>query len=119
MALAGMKMSVGRGNLPAGADDEASRRAAGETTETSDGRIGTVMLVELANATLEGVEDLAAREHGQEAVAVHEIDEQAALGRLDPAIGAGDQGGRGDHRVQQLVVAVIQIGGHDLGRRHA
>jgi hypothetical protein len=35
------------------------------------------------------------------------------------AIGAGDQGGRGDYGVQQSAIAIVQIRGRDLRRRHA
>src|SRR5690242_3551705 len=104
-----MRATIGCRDMPAGADDEARRRAAGKPAKAIDRGLGAALSVELADATLESVEDLVAREDREEAVPIQEIDQKTALGRLDSAISAGDKRGRGDHRVEQLVIAVVEI----------
>ncbi len=60
LQLTGIGIAIGSGNVLADADDEARRRAAGQAAKVIDRRLGAAMLVELANATLDGVEDFAA-----------------------------------------------------------
>jgi len=116
--LARIEMLIGGRDFLASVDNQARRRAPRKPSKTADRHFGAALFLEFTNSALEGVKNFGARKYRQKPIATKEIEQLAALGRLDPTIGAGDQRSGSDHGVQQFAIAIVHVRRHDLGVCH-
>jgi hypothetical protein len=115
MLLARIEMLIGGRDFLASVDNQARRRAPRKPSKTADRHFGAALFLEFTNSALEGVKNFGARKYRQKPIATKQL---AALGRLDPTIGAGDQRSSSDHGVQQFAIAIVGVRCHDLGVCH-
>jgi hypothetical protein len=119
LQLAPIHVTIRRGDALARFYNEPSRRAAREAPQGFDRHLHAFILLELAKARVESIEYVEAREDRQKPIALKHIEHLVTLNGLDSAIGSGNQSGRRDGGIQQLVFAVIHIRRGDVGRSHA
>jgi len=119
LQLAPIHVTIRGGDALARLYNEPGRRTAREAPQAIKRHLHAVILLELAKARVESIEYIEAREDRQKPVAAKHIEHLATLDGLDSAIGSGNQSGRRDGGIQQLVFAVIHVRGGDVGRGHA